>query len=228
MCRSRAGILAFVGVRLGALSVCLTGCFFGGSEATPFPPGLEPVGENTAPLPMGTPDDPFPEAIEVVHGEIDGVIFVHARGFIHAPPGKVWSALMEPDVFSDRRNIDSYSATFDVEPEYDFSVQVSYVVERVVTIEWDENWRYGVIEGTAAELEHGAIAFQKTFGTTFIALLEGSFGVFAIDGEPQITEYGFIEHLDTIMTTSDVPAQRAVDMHENIKAFVNDLPLPEY
>lgn len=210
------------------LSVFLTGCFFNGTEATPFPPGLEPVGENTAPLPRGSAGDPYPEAIEVVHGEVDGVIFVHARAYVHASPAKVLAALMEPDVFADRRNVDDYTATFEVEPEYDFSVQMDYVVDRVVTIEWTENWRYGVLEGTTSRLEHGAIAFQKTFGTTFIALLEGSLEILAVDGEDQITEYGFVEHLDTIMTGSDVPARYAVDMHENIKAYVNNLPLPEY
>ena len=217
-----------MGARVVLLSVLLTGCFIGGTEATPFPPGLEPVGENTAPLPRGTASDPYPEAIEVVHGEVDGVMFVHARAYVHAPPSKVWAALMEPDVFADRRNVDSYTATFGVEPEYDVSIEMSYVVERLVTVEWDEIWRFGVIEGTADRLEHGAIRFQKTFGTTFIALLEGSYGVLAVDGEDQITEYGFVEHLDTIMTESDVPAQYAVDVHENIKAFVNNLPLPEY
>lgn len=207
---------------------CTGGCFIGGNESTPFPPGLEPVGENTAPLPEGTADDPYPEAIEIVHGEVDDVIFVHARGYIHASATKVWAALMDPEVVANRRDTDAHSAVFGVEPEYDFSMVLSYTVERVITIEWDETWRYGVIEGDADRVEYGAIASQKTQGTTFIALLEGSMYVEAVEGEDLIAEYGFVQNLKTIMTESADQATYPADVHENIKAHVNGLPLPEY
>lgn len=207
---------------------CAGGCFIGGNESTPFPPGLEPIGENTAPLPAGTAADPYPEAIEIVHGEVDGVIFVHSRAYVHASPTKVWAALMDPEVVANRRDTDAHTATFGVEPEYDFSMLLSYTVERVVTIEWDETWRYGVIEGDADAVDHGAIAFQKTQGTTFIALLEGSLYVQAIDGEDQIAEWGFVQNLDTIMTESADQATYPADVQENIKAHVKGLPLPEF
>jgi hypothetical protein len=205
---------------------CAGGCFIGGNESTPFPPGLEPIGENTAPLPTGSAADPFPEALEIVHGEVDGVIFVHARGYIHASPSKVWAGLMDPDVVANHRDVDAVTATFDVEPEYDFSMILSYTVERVITIEWDETWRYGVIEGAEDAVELAVIASQKTQGTTFIALLEGSMYVSAIDGDDQIAEYGFMQNLDTIMTESADQAQYPADVHENIKAHVNGLPIP--
>ena len=69
---------------------------------------------------------PYPWAIfELEEGEVDGVIFVHARGYIHAAPSKVWEALMDPDVVANRRDVDSVTATFDVEPEYEFSMILS-------------------------------------------------------------------------------------------------------
>jgi hypothetical protein len=211
-----------------SLAGSLAGCFLGGSESTPFPPGLEPIGENTAPLPAPVDGDDYPEAIEIVHGEIDGVIFVHARGYIKSTPAKVWAALMVPDVVANRRSTDAHVASFDVEPDYDFSMLLSYTVERVVTIEWDETWRYGAVDGSFEAPAHGALSFQKTFGTTFIALLEGSIEVREIDGADQVTEYGFMQNLDTIMTESAEQAQYPLDLHEDIKAHVAGLPLPEY
>ncbi len=85
-------------------AVISAACF--GNETTEFPPGLEPVEENSAPLPEPTATDMYPEIIETVHGRTDGVMFSHSHAYVHANPAKVWLAIKDVDVVSDRRNAD--------------------------------------------------------------------------------------------------------------------------
>jgi hypothetical protein len=207
-------------VVLGALAGCQ------GTEATAFPPGLEPLEDNTAEPPAPTPEDPYPEAIEIVVGESDDFQWGHGRAYIHASTDEVWAAISDPAVIVNRRESDDHSITLDIEPEYEHSFQIHYVVERFLTVEWDENWRYGVVQSDGAGVLVGAIRWQKVFGSTFIDLIEGSATVRRID--ENITELELIEHVDAIMADKSNISRYMRDLFAHVLSRRDGLPLPEY
>lgn len=208
------------------LTIGVAGCF--GNSASEFPPGLEPIDDNRAPAPQGTPDDRYPERLETVHGDDveNDHMFAHSRGFVHASAAKVWLALKDPEVVTDRRNTTRHMVTYDSEPEYDFSMLIHYQVEDIVLVEWDEMWRYGVLDGSLDNPDLGAVRFQKTFGTNFINLLEGSMSLTVI--EDGVVEVGFVRHLKAAMTDSDTMAGHHADIFANILASVRGEPLPQF
>lgn len=210
----------FALIALGALAACQ------GTETTPFPPGLEPLEENTAEPPASTPDDPFPEAIEVVSGRTDDYVWAHSRMYFHATTDVVWAALGDPAVIVNRRESDTHRVTLDIEPEYEHSFQIHYLVDRLLTVEWDENWRYGIVESDETGPSLGAIRWQKVFGSTFIRLIEGSATVTRIDDA--ITEVEMIEHVDAIMADESDLAVYLRDLFSHVVARRNGDPLPEY
>lgn len=169
---------------LGAV-LGLQACF--GNEATEFPPGLEPLEENLAPVPLGD------GSLEVVSGEDDGA-WVHARGHLAAAPALVWAALKEPENVVNTWATDSQSLELDVEPEYEHSFLVSYTVESLITVDWDEMWRYGTVDGVPEAPKLAIARHQKVFGSTFIRSLEGSFIVVALDDSE--SEIQMIQRVD--------------------------------
>ncbi len=199
-------------------------CF--GDFASPFPPGLEPLEENTAPPPEPVDGDPYPEVLSAVYGTNNDYAWGHARGYVKAPSGEVWAALHDPAVLADRRRVTSFEATFDVDPTVDFSYRIHFVVERVVTIEWDLEYRLGVIEQDEAGPILAMLRWQKVYGTDFIKLLEGSVLVRRIgDG---VTEVELIEHLDAAMSGEEDIMTYFPDLFADILARVRGNPLPEY
>lgn len=187
-------------------AVLLAGCF--GSETTPFPEGLEPLEETNLAAP-GDPD--YPEELVMVRGMgAARTPSVHAIGYVRRPIADVWEGLRDPDVGADRRTFASWSATHDVEPEYDYSYVIHSVIENLITVEYDVTWRHGVVEGTLEEPTLVAVRYQKTEGSTVIMRLEGSVLLTAV--EPGVTEVQIIEYL------------RAVESgHGNIEAFLQDM-----
>lgn len=198
-------MLVFAGVAL------LLGCF--GEEDTPFPPGLEPLEENTAPAPEPADGDQYPEQLVMVplFAPISPRTHsVHARGYVRAPIVDVWEALRNPDVGADRRTFSSWTTDYDVEPGYDYSYVIHSVIENVIVVRYDVTWRHGVAEGTLDAPTLVAARFQKTAGSTVIGDLEGSIVLTEI--EPGVTEIAIIEYLRAL--ASD---------HANIEAFLRDM-----
>ena len=124
-------------------TAALGGCF--GDTTTEFPPGLEPLEDDTAPAQQG---GSYTETLTMVDGELTNYTWVHGRGYILADPGTVWAASKDVDVMASACSTDTYSAEVGVEPEYEYGFRISYEVDQVITIAWDELWRYGTIEGT--------------------------------------------------------------------------------
>ena len=190
---------------------CATGCF---SEVeTPFPPGLEPLEENTAAAPEARPGEPYPEELVMVRAfapYLPRTHAVHARGYVQAPIVDVWTALRHPDVGADRRTFSEWSTTQDVEPEYDYSYVIHSVIDNVIIVEYDVSWRHGVVEGTVDAPLLVSARWQKTSGSSAISDLQGS--VLLREVEPGVTEVAVIEYLRAI--ASD---------HGNIEAFLNDM-----
>jgi len=210
---------------LALLAVCAgAGCF--GNDTSEFVPGLEPLEDNTAPLPAPVPGEPLPETLGVVSGETDDYAWAHARAYVVAPAAKVWAAVRDPAVMSDRRNTDEQTFTYDVEPQYDFSFEIHYVVRDIVTVEWDERWRLGALEGTPLAPTVGLARYQKVFGTQFISRLEGSVMILAVDDA--VTEVQLIEHTKAVSTGPDTIERSMADRFDNILAFVRGEPPPQY
>jgi hypothetical protein len=190
------------------LSLVVAACQ--GDVTTPFPPGLEPLEENTVP---DTDDRSEVLRTKSVSG---GFIRVHGRGYVHASPAAVWAAALMPEAMIARCSTDKQEITLDTEPEYEFSFLVHYTRHEILTIEWDDQWRYGIVDGTAEEPRIGMIRHQKVQGSDFIELSAGSVQVLATD-DPDISELAFVEHLDAIAgSASDVTA----GMQSNYDALV--------
>lgn len=174
------------------LGVASAGCF--GNERTEFPPGLEPLEENTAPLPDPIEGDEHPETIVYRTGERDNYSWAHGRGYIHASLGRTWEAFRDIEVVVDDPSVDSWSTTHDVEEGYDFSFRIRNVVNDIITVEFDITWRQSAVGGTVQSPEVVGIAYQKTWGTEFIELLRGTIVLRPVTSD--VTEVDMVEHLD--------------------------------
>lgn len=208
---------------LGVVSA-LVAC--GGDEATAFPPGLEPLETSTATRPSATGAQSCPEAVNIVTGDHGDYEFAHARGCVAGSVSSVWEALRDADVTVDRRRVNTWMTTRDVEPQYPVSFRVHNIVRDVVTIEFDITWRLGVVEGTAQEPRVVAGRYQKTFGSTFISLLAGS--VVARPLDENTTEVEIVRHIKS--TGSGAADARAYlqDCFDSLVARVHGRPLPRY
>jgi hypothetical protein len=204
---------------LGAIAVFAVGCF--GEEATPFPPGLEPIEESTARTPEG-----MAERLAFAVGEKDEYVWAHARGFIHAPIARVWEAMKDPEVVADRRQVDELSFELEIEPEYDHSFVVHNVVHAVQDVRFDVTWRQGVVEGEREDPRVVAIRFQKTDGSTAIYLMEASIVLRRVDDA--ITELSAAEHLDAFVRDIEQIQSQLGDIHASVVARVHGEPLPTY
>ena len=172
-----------------AALLLLAGCF--GNESTEFPPGLEPLEDNAVPPHEG---DDYAEAIGFADGETGDYTWVHGRGYVLAEPYSVWAALQTPELMAAVCSTDTHAIEVGSEPDYELSFQVSYEVHKVITVAWDESWRYGTIVGTREEPELGMVRYQKVYGSTLIDILEGSIQLHATP-DPDVTELQFVEHL---------------------------------
>jgi hypothetical protein len=205
-------------VRPVALVSCLVlaGCW--GNVATEYPPGLEPLEDNTAPDPGGL------DQLSILPGNMNGYAYAHGRGWVSAPAAAVWLAIQDPEVVVSWRHTTSHMATVTPDPAYELRFTMHYFVDEIVNVEWDEDWRYGTITGMPGTPELAMTRYQKVFGTTFIDLIEGSIQVIAKD--PSTTEVQFVEHVDAAQGgTSDI-TDTFTDRFAAIVARVHGQPLP--
>lgn len=199
-CRACGGIrrapheraLVVPSVLVVVAAAAVAGCF--GNERTTFPPGLEPLEENTAPLPEALDGDPYPETIVYAKGETDNYSWAHGRGYIHASIGRTWEAFRDIEVIVDDPSVDSWSTTENVEEGYDFSYRIRNVVHDVITVEFDITWRQSAVGGSVQDPDTVGIAYQKTWGTEFIEMLRGSIVLRPVTDD--VTEVDMVEHLD--------------------------------
>lgn len=194
------------------LIILLTlGC---GAEETPFPPGVAPLEENLAPEPEG-------EEVAIVAGEADDYRWAHARGRVRGSVSETWAAFKVPEVVVDRRRIDAWETTYDVEPDADFSMTIHQVIHEVVTVEYDLTWRQeGVDEDVVG------IRWQKTLGSPLVDILRGSVVIRRL--EDDLVEIEVVEHLGAPSTREEDLTGYLADLHASVVAHVHGDPLPEY
>lgn len=207
-----------------ALGLLLVAC--GGNEATAFPAGLEPLEENTAVAPAAEGDQPHPERINVVSGDRGTYVFAHGRGYVHGTVAETWAALQVPEAVTDRRGVDRYSSTPNVEEGYDVSFRVHNEVDDIVTVQFDVTWRQSAVEGTLDSPTVVAIRWQKTWGTTFITSIEGSIILRVVDDST--TEIDAVEHMKAARDPQGQIHQYLLDVHANTVALVHGQPLPVF
>lgn len=210
-----------------ACALALPACF--GDSVTVFPPGLEPLEQNTAPAPAGRRGDEQPEEIVIVTGERpDGLAFGHARGYVKAPLALVWEALRHTDVNVDRRAVDEWTRVEleNADPNLSYNYLIQVVVRAIITARYEVTWRHGVAAGDPEEPEKVAIRWQKTFGLALIEVLEGSIVLTQLDDE--LTEIEIVERLDAPQTDEDTVRQYLQDMFDEVVLYVRGHPLPVY
>lgn len=208
------------GLRSAAIALALAaaplGCW--GNVATDYPPGLEPLEDNTAPDPAGI------DQLAVVTGNMSGYAFGHARGWINAPAEAVWMALQDPEVVVSWRQTSRHLASPMPDPAYEVRFTLHYEVDDLINVSWDEDWRYGTVIGVPVMPELAMARYQKVFGTTFIDLIEGSIQVLPKD--QTTTEIQLIEHVDAAQGGTSEIETTARDRFASVVARVHGLPLP--
>jgi hypothetical protein len=165
---------------------------------TQFPDGLEPLEDNRVPAPAG--GAPL-ERLVTMRGT-DGFKWVHGRGTLLAPPGVIWRLVKDADLLASICDTDRHTITLGVEPQYEFGFKIHYEVDELVTVAWDELWRFGTITGTPTEPALTMVRYQKVFGSDFITTLEGSVQLLAT-ADPGQTEIQMVEHLDAFGGSAD-------------------------
>jgi hypothetical protein len=175
--------------------------------ATPFPPGLEPFEDN----PVETlPDGPFVEELRITSSDTD-MIRIYARGFVLVPWGTMREASKSSEANVSTCSTSDHVITENNEPQYEASFLIHYIVNDILTVEWDDQWRFGQITEDLGMIRH-----QKVQGSDFISLSEGSIQVLTTS-EPGVVELSFVEHLDAIQAT---PADVVEGVQHNYDALV--------
>jgi hypothetical protein len=162
---------------------------------TPFPPGLEPLEDNPVVLTGAVEEGLVTKTTDSPYVKIYG------RGYVAASPATVWAAAKSPAPNIAKCSTDQQAVTENNDPAYEYSFLVHYTVNNILTVEWDDQWRFGTITDVPflAMIRH-----QKTQGSDLISLSEGTIEVDATD-DPNVTELSFVEHLDaTSAGVSDV------------------------
>jgi len=188
------------------------GCF--GNSTTEFPPGLEPLEDDTAPMQQG---GSYAESLTMVVQPFTTYNSVHGRGYILAAPGTVWATSKNPDVMDQGCAVSSHMATIGVEPEYEYGFKMHYVVNDIITIDWDELWRFGTVEGTPEMPDRAIVRYQKVDGTDFIKILEGSVQLYSLPDDPNVTMVEYIEHVNA---RSSGPSDTMKSMQERFDQMV--------
>jgi hypothetical protein len=183
---------------------------------TPFPAGLEPFEDNQV---AAQPDGPFVEQLRTATDDTD-FIHVYARGFVLVPFAELWAVAKQSAPNVSTCKTDEQHVTEANEAQYEYSFLVHYVVHDFLTVEWDDQWRFGAIDDTLAMIRH-----QKVQGSDFIRLSEGTIQVLAT-ADPSVSELAFVEHLDaTAASTADV-LQGVQHNYDALVATAHDSPIP--
>lgn len=185
--------------------------------ATPFPPGLEPLEENPVEEPVG--EELLTQATDTDY------IHVFGRGLVFSAPAQLWALAKEPSAMYARCSTDEQTVTADNDAMYESSFLVHYVVNDILTVEWDDQWRYGVVDGSIDAPRLGMIRHQKTQGSDFITLSEGTVQILATD-DPNVSELAFVEHLDALSGSTGDVVKGMQDNYNRLRALAHGEPEP--
>jgi len=123
-------------------------------------------------------------------------------------------ALKDPTVLLNDWTTDEQTVETETDPSYEFSFIAHYTVNQVVTVDWDEEYRYGTIEGTPDDPDLAMIRYQMVYGSEFIDLIEGSYQVISID--ESTTEVQMIQHVQALSGGKDEIVETFGHIHQNL------------
>jgi hypothetical protein len=189
---------------------------------TPFAPGLKPVDLDAGVLLDAAA---YTEQLNLQQGSDSTSNYVNATGYVLEPIETVWAAMQIPAVVVNRSGITSYTVTPNVEPQYTVSFATACVVDGIETVDFTLTWREGVVDGTDAGGPTAvSIDYQKTDGSSFISLMEGTIGLVAVTDS--ITEITFSQRMNAVDTSSSNIASWTQEIYASVLAQVKGEPLP--
>lgn len=165
------------------------------------------------------PDGPFVEGLRIKSSDSD-FIRVYARGFVTVPIETMWAASKSPTPNISSCQTSESMVTENNEPQYEYSFLLHYIVHDILTVEWDDQWRFGLVDP-----ELGMIKHQKVQGSDFIDLSEGTIQVLAT-ADPGVTELAFVEHLDAVSAGTDQVEQGVRHNYDALVATAHGNPIP--
>ncbi len=205
-------------MRRALLIIVLAGCQH--NVKTPFPAGLEPLEDN--PVPEET--SPYDETLVFASKDTD-YIHVYARGYVLVPPAQYWAAVLVPQPYVATCSTTSQTYDENNDPDYEYSLLIHYTYVDVLTVQWDDQWRFGVVEGNDAAPTLAMAKHQKTQGSSFISLSEGTIELLATD-DPDVTELSFVEHLNATSASTDQVTKNIQHNYDVLKALAHGQPVP--
>ena len=199
------------------------------TEPIEFPDVIEAVEEMKVAAPVGTSDDPYPEEYNVLSADEGDYAWVHLRGFLHTDMSQAWAAIRTAEVYINQRDVTEYSVEEISSEQYDYIFLVYNLVEDIVDVEFENEWRHAAVDGTVDSPERVAVRWQKTNGTEFISLLDGSIQILPLaDGRKDIVEIQVIEHLGATLNQEDTAIQFVTDLYERWRLVVHGEDIPAY
>lgn len=202
-----------------ALAAALGGCQ--DNVSTPFPPGIEPFADGDVPADLPEPDG---EGLETSSSN-EGMIRVYGRGRVLAPPDVLWRVAKMSEAMVARCRTTRHSVMLDNEPQHELSFLVHYVVDDILTVEWDDQWRGDVVIGTADAPELAMVKHQKVQGSDFIYVSEGTIQLQATR-DPGVTELWFVEHLRAISGSTGEVVSGMRDNYDRLVELAHGRAIP--
>ena len=188
-----------------------------------FPDGLEALEDNTAEWPADQAEE-----VSYVVGEADEHHFAHAKAYIHADIAEVYPCLREEMVNVDRREIESWSVTEDVEADYEYSYTIWNQTYPTfgVQVEYTDTYRHGSTLADDGSVALVVSTWKMTEGNDYMYLKENSI-VTEIAGEG-ITSLDMVGHLSAALRDGETTAQYFLDVHADLIACVSGADYPVF
>jgi hypothetical protein len=159
-------------------------------------------GDNINPLPEGLTELEPNQAsvgslgqIQFVEGE-DDYLWLHGRAALSGDVAVVWAGLQFAERVVAICSINRYRFTPIADALYDFSFTSDNEVDNVLTVDWQETWRFGTLHDDSSGSAR-RIRYQKTEGSSFISLIEGAIDL-TTEPSSGVVEISLIEHLKAI------------------------------
>jgi hypothetical protein len=190
-----------------------------------FPTILEPLEEIRVGLPEG---DDYPEEIEVLSEDGENYAWVHARGYLHLSLDDAWIALRNDLVYVNQRDVAEYTVTEVDSDEYDYIFVVDNKVQDIVPVEFTNEWRHVGNLDDKDDVSDVVAFWQKTDGTEFIQLMEGSVEIIPVEGEDAVVEIRIIEHLKATLDQEANAVEFVTDMAERWRLVGHGESIPSY
>ena len=165
-------------------------------------------------------------SLSIITGIDEGLGWGDARSIFSFSITTVRDAFANPDAVADRRELDTWTVDEDVTDDPVSFTLHDETTDMGVTVDFDITWRMGAVKGSEDRPEEVVARFDKTAGTAFIDVLQGSVDLVA-DGEQ--TRIELEQELDATLGGEDERiAAYLADLNASVWAVCRGEPLPTY